>query len=172
MKKRYVTMIILFFIASVVLFVVADGYYANKASKLETEKQVSKSLKEDVSAREQEKLQNGVLIDKIDNDPNKLAKEAKGQAVKVVEVMKDNEDKADSDKKKIYKSKLKGLVTDNLLSSDDLTSVTVPDNYDIDVSTHRGDSIPILFSSKDRYLVIGYDAYSEKITSVTEYKNT
>ena len=49
--------------------------------------------------------------------------------------MKDNEDKADSDKKKIYKSKLKGLVTDNLLSSDDLTSVTVPDNYDIDVTS-------------------------------------
>lgn len=170
MKKRYVTLIILLFIASFAFFIVAIGYNNDRTSELKTAHKTNKILETQISASKQEKVQNSVLIDKINNDPNQLAKDAKKQALKFIEVIDKNEDKADTDKREIFKRDLKGFVSESLRSNSDLTSITVPKDYDVDVSTDRGDSIPVLVSSKDRYLVIDYDAYSERITSVTEYK--
>lgn len=170
MKKRNITFIIILLIASFAFFVIATSYNNDKTNKLSTAQETNKTLESNVSSSEQEKVQNSVLIDKIDNDPNQLAKDAKKEALKFIDVAEKNEGKADSDKQKIYERELNGFVSDNLRTSKDLTSISVPKDYDVDVSTHRGDSIPVLVSSKDRYLVIGYDSYSEQITSITEYK--
>lgn len=172
MKKRYVTMITLLLIGSVIFFVFGASYNSTQSHDLSKAKETNKALESSVSSSEQEKSQNSVLIYKIENDPNQLAKDAKKQALKFIDVVEKNEKKADSDKQKIFKKELNGFVSDNVISNIDLTSISIPKDYDVDVSTQRGDTIGVLVSSDDRYLEIDYDSYSEQIISITEYKKS
>lgn len=170
MKKRYITLIILLVIASFVFLLVSTSFEKGRESDLKTSKETNKVLESQISSSEQEKVQNTVLIDKINNDPNQLAKDAKKQATNFLEVIEKNDGKADSDKQKIYKRELKGIASESLRSNKDLTSISLPKDYDVDVSTQRGDNIGVLISSDDRYLEIDYDSYAEQITNITEYK--
>ena len=172
MQMKIVLSTIGIFIVSLIFFIVSIGYYNDKTSKMTEAHEQNKILKSQVSSSEKDKQQNSVLINKIKNDPNKLAKDAKHQATKLIDVLKKTENYSDGDKKKVFKSELKNFTSDSVRSSDELTSITVPKDYDVDVSTQRGYSIPILVSSKDRYLVIEYDSYSEQIISVKEYKKS
>ena len=172
MKTKFVLSTIAIFLVSIIFFIVSVGYNNERTSKLTEAHEQNKVLKSQVSTSEQDKDQNSVLINKIENDPNKLAKDAKSQATKLIDVLKKTENYSDDDKSKVYKRELKNFTSESVRSSDGLTSITVPKDYDVDVSTQRGDSIPILVSSKDRYLVIEYDSYSEQIISVKEYKKS
>ena len=165
-------MITLLLISSVIFFVFGASYNSTQSHHLSKAKETNKALESSVSSREEEKSQNSVLIDKIENDPNQLAKDAKKQALKLIDIVDENENKADSDKQKIYKRELNGFTSDSVISSKDLTSISVPKDYDVDVSTQRGDTIGVLVSSDDRYLEIDYDSYSEQIINITEYKKS
>lgn len=172
MKKWYVIICLAILIASTTFLIVAIGYSNSQSSKLLSEKTTNKTLTTNINESEQEKNQNSILVNKIDSDPNQLAKDAKKQTAKFVDVIKKSEGEADSDKVKTYNVELKGITSTNLRTNRDLTSIKVPEDYAVDVSTQRGDSIPVLYSSKDRYLVVEYDAYSELVTSVKEYNKT
>lgn len=170
MKKKNIVAILICFIASLLFLFMTVSFSNAQSKKLEDEKTKNDDLSSHMEAGKQEKAQNSVLIDKIDNDPNQIAKDAKGKAEKFIDVLKENDGKADRDKSEAYKSQLKDVVSDDLRNSNDLSSISVPKDYDIDISTQRGESVPVLVSSKDRYLVIGYDAYADEISIVKEYK--
>lgn len=170
MRKRYVIIISVFFVASLIFLIATVGYNNAQSKKLDDIKTSNQALKSRLETGKQEKLQNGVLIDKIDNDPNQLAKDAKTNAEKLVDVIKDNQGKADKDKMNAYKSELKSFVSEDIRNSNVLASITIDKDYDVDVSTQRGESIPVLISSKDKYIVIEYNAYADEISSVKEYK--
>ncbi len=170
MKKRYVIIISVFFAASLIFLIGAIGYNNAQSKKLDESKTSNQALNSRLETGKQEKLQNGVLIDKINNDPNRLAKDAKSNAEKLVDVIKEQQGKADKDKMNAYKSELKGFVSENVSNSEILTSISIDKDYDVDVSTQRGESIPVLISSKDKYIVIEYNAYADEISGVKEYK--
>lgn len=170
MKKRYIIIIILCFVASLAFLIITMGYNNAQSKKADDFKTTNKELESRIASSKQSKLQNSVLINKIDKDPNQLAKDAKKQAKQFVDVINKNKGKADKDKHQAYKSELKSIASEDIRNSDDLTSIAIPKDYDMDVSTQRGDSVPVLISSNDRYIVIGYDAYAEEITSIKEYK--
>ncbi|MCG7340149.1 hypothetical protein MHZ36_12705 [Staphylococcus sp. ACRSN] len=170
MKKRYVIIISVFFAASLIFLIGAIGYNNAQSKKLDESKTSNQALNSRLETGKQEKLQNGVLIDKINNDPNRLAKDAKSNAEKLVDVIKEQQGKADKDKMNAYKSELKGFVSENVRNSEILTSISIDKDYDVDVSTQRGESIPVLISSKDKYIVIEYNAYADEISGVKEYK--
>ncbi|MEB8122958.1 hypothetical protein ACF0HT_13500 (plasmid) [Staphylococcus xylosus] len=172
MKKRTIAIIVMCLIVSMVLFLVSSGYKESKDRKLEDLKYSSDILKNRISANKEENNNNAILIDKIEHDPNILASDAKKEAVKFVDVIKESKGKSDSDKSNDFKKKLKGISTEYVYNSKVLSSIVLPKKYDIDVSTERGGSIEVLISSDDRYLILQYDSYSELIDSVKEYKKT
>lgn len=170
MKKRYIIIIILCFVASLAFLIITVGYNNAQSKKADELKSSNKALQSRIETSKQSKLQNSVLINKIDKDPNQLAKDAKKQAEQFVDVVNKNKGKADKDKQAAYKTQLEPIMSEDVRNSSDLTSIDIPKDYDMDVSTQRGDSVPVLISSNDRYIVVGYDAYAEEITSVKEYK--
>lgn len=170
MKKIHIILIFSVFIASVLFFVVALSYSHKQSSKLEELVSTNDALTSHVEAGKQEKVQNSVLIDKIDNDPNQIAKDAKKKAETFIDVVKKNNNKADKDKSQAYKSELKDCASENLRNSSDLLSINIPKDYDIDISTQRGETVPVLLSSDTKYIVLGYDAYADEIAYVKEYK--
>lgn len=172
MKKRTIIIILILLIISLILFFISSGYKDSKDRKLEDLKYNSKVLKNNISVSKQKNTDNAILIDKIKNDPNKLASDAKKQALKFINALKKTEGESDSDKSKDFKKLLKGVSTEYVYSSKDLSSVVIPNNYEVDVSTERGSSIDVLISSNDRYLILQYDSYSELIEGVKEYKKT
>lgn len=172
MKKRTIVIIVICLIVSMVLFLVSSGYKESKDRKLEDLKYSSDILKNNISANKEESNNNAILIDKIEHDPNILASDARKEAVKFVDVIKQSKGKSDSDKSNDFKKKLKGISTEYVYSSNDLSSIVIPEKYNVDVSTERGGSIEVLISSDDRYLILQYDSYSELIDKVKEYKKT
>lgn len=172
MKKRSIVIIVICLIVSMVLFLVSSGYKESKDRKLEDLKYSSDILKNNISANKEESNNNAILIDKIEHDPNILASDARKEAVKFVDVIKQSKGKSDSDKSNDFKKKLKGISTEYVYSSNDLSSIVIPEKYNVDVSTERGGSIEVLISSDDRYLILQYDSYSELIDKVKEYKKT
>lgn len=172
MKKRTIIIIILLLIVSLTLFFISIGYKESKDRKLEDLKYTSENLKNNISESNDENNSNAILIDKIKHDPNKLASDAKKKALEFVDVIKKSEGESDSDKSEDFKQRLKGISTEYIYTSKDLSSIVIPDNYKVDVSTERGNSINVLISSDDRYLIIQYDSYSDLIDGVKEYKAT
>lgn len=172
MKKRTITIIGLCFAASIILFLVTNGYKESKERKVEDLKYSNAILKNNISSSQEENNDNAILIDKIERDPNILASEARKKALSFVDVLKKSSGKSDSDKSNDYDKKLKGIATDSVINSNNLSSVVIPEKFDVDVSTERGGSIEVLISSDDRYLIIQYDSYSELIDGVKEYKKT
>lgn len=172
MKKRTIAIIVICLIVSMALFLVSSGYKDAKDRKLEDLKYSSDILKNSISSNKEENNNNAILIDKIERDPNILARDAKKEAEKFVNVIKQSKGKSDSDKSSDFKQKLKGISTEYVYSSGVLSSIVIPEKYDVDVSTERGGSIEVLISSNDRYLILQYDSYSELIDGVKEYKKT
>lgn len=170
MKKIHIILIFIVFIASMLFFIAALSYSHKQSTKIEELVSTNDALKSHVEAGKQEKVQNSVLINKIDNDPNQIAKDAKKKAETFIDVLKKNNNKADKDKSKAYKSELKDCASDNLRNSSDLSSIKIPEDYDIDISTQRGETVPVLLSSDNQYIVLGYDAYADEIAYVKEYK--
>lgn len=172
MKKTTIAIIVICLIVSMVLFLATSGYKESKDRELEDLKYSNDTLKSNISESKEKNNNNAILIDKIEHDPNKLASDAKKKAEKFVEVIKQSKGKSDSDKSNDFKKNLKGISTEYVYSSKDLSSVVIPEKYEVDVSTERGGTIEVLISSNDRYLILQYDSYSELIDSVKEYKKT
>lgn len=172
MKKRTIAIIVLCLIVAMVLFLVSNGYKESNERKLEDSKYSSDVLKNNISESEEESNNNAILIEKIDHDPNILASDAKKAAMEFVKTIEQSKGKSDSDKNHDLKKNLKGISTEYVYSSEDLSSIVIPENYDVDVSTERGGSIEVLISSDNRYLILQYDSYSELIDEVKEYKKT
>lgn len=172
MKKRHILGIILAFILSIVCFFIAFTYQNQKETEMDKSKQVYAETKDSIANLDRQNQQNSVLIDKINNDPSQIAKEAIDASKKFVKVIEDNDKKSNSDKQEIYQSELNDFVSDDVIENDGLTSISIPDDYDIDVATYRGDQVPVLVSGKDNYIVINYNSYNEEIMNITEYKKS
>lgn len=169
MKKIYVWIISIIFAISVIFLILALSFNSQKTTDLNEAKAMHESTKKNISNMEAQSQQGSVLIDKIKSDPNQLVKEAKATTTKVIKVMKDNDKKSDSDKSDVYKNELKNIVNSELLESPELTSISLPKDYDIEVATYRGESIPVLVGNKDHYIIMNYDTFSESITNIQEY---
>ena len=159
-------------IISLMFFVYSLSFKDQKVQSLQDKKTAYGSTKNDIEALQKENNDTSRLVDKIDHDPDVLAKDAASKTQDFIKIIEENEGKSDEDKAKIYDRKLNNLVSDNLLDNIDFTSISVPKDYDIDVSTSRSDTLPVLVSNKDRYLVVTYDTLNDQIISIEEYKKS
>lgn len=170
MKKLTIFIIGIAFIISVVFIIFAISFNSQKQTELDEAKTAQKSSKINISGLEAQSQQNSVLLNKIKSDPSILVDEAKEKTQNFIEIVNANENKADSDKAKIYKDKLSNVVNEDLLKNENLTSINIPKDYSIDIATNRGEAIPVLISNEDKYLIITYDTFNQEIQSVREYK--
>lgn len=172
MKKRFIISILLTFIISIVCFFFAFTYQNQKETEFDRGKDVQAETKESIANLENQKQQNSVLIDKIENDPSKIAKEAIDVSKRFISVIDDNDKKSNEDKQRIFQEDLDDFVSDEVIENEDLTSLSIPDDYNIDVATYRGDQVPVLISGNGKYIVINYNSYNEEIMNITEYKKS
>ena len=172
MKKITIFIITTIFFISVIFLIYTLSINGQKETELEEAKSVEKQTKTNISNLTAQTQQNSVLLNKIESDPNQLVKEAKKTVNEFVKVIENNDGKADTDKSRKYKKELKNIVDSDLIESSNLTSITIPENHEIEVATYRGESIPVLIGNKDNYVIVNYDTFSESITSIREYKST
>ncbi|MBM6202836.1 hypothetical protein H6K86_11810 [Staphylococcus epidermidis] len=172
MNKKVMIICLILTIISLMFFVYSLSFKDQKVQSLQDKKTAYGSTKNDIEALQKENNDTSRLVDKIDHDPDVLAKDAASKTQDFIKIIEENESKSDEDKAKIYDRKLSDLVSDNLLDNIDLTSISVPKDYDIDVSTSRSDTLPVLVSNKDRYLVVTYDTLNDQIVSIEEYKKS
>lgn len=172
MNKKVMIICLILTIISLMFFVYSLSFKDQKVQSLQDKKTAYGSTKNDIEALQKENNDTSRLVDKIDHDPDVLAKDAASKTQDFIKIIEENEGKSDEDKAKIYDRKLSDLVSDNLLDNIDLTSISVPKDYDIDVSTSRSDTLPVLVSNKDRYLVVTYDTLNDQIVSIEEYKKS
>lgn len=172
MNKKVMIICLILTIISLMFFVYSLSFKDQKVQSLQDKKTAYGSTKNDIEALQKENNDTSRLVDKIDHDPDVLAKDAASKTQDFIKIIEENEGKSDEDKAKIYDRKLNNLVSDNLLDNIDFTSISVPKDYDIDVSTSRSDTLPVLLSNKDRYLVVTYDTLNDQIISIEEYKKS
>lgn len=172
MNKKVMIICLILTIISLMFFVYSLSFKDQKVQSLQDKKTAYGSTKNDIEALQKENNDTSRLVDKIDHDPDVLAKDAASKTQDFIKIIEENEGKSDEDKAKIYDRKLNNLVSDNLLDNIDFTSISVPKDYDIDVSTSRSDTLPVLVSNKDRYLVVTYDTLNDQIISIEEYKKS
>lgn len=172
MNKKVMIICLILTIISLMFFVYSLSFKDQKVQSLQDKKTAYGSTKNDIEALQKENNDTSRLVDKIDHDPDVLAKDAASKTQDFIKIIEENEGKSDEDKAKIYDRKLSDLVSDNLLDNIDVTSISVPKDYDIDVSTSRSDTLPVLVSNKDRYLVVTYDTLNDQIVSIEEYKKS
>lgn len=172
MNKKVMIICLILTIISLMFFVYSLSFKDQKVQSLQDKKTAYGSTKNDIEALQKENNDTSRLVDKIDHDPDVLAKDAASKTQDFIKIIEENEGKSDEDKAKIYDRKLNNLVSDNLLDNIDFTSISVPKDYDIDVSTSRSDTLPVLVSNKDRYLVVTYDTLNDQIVSIEEYKKS
>lgn len=172
MNKKVMIICLILTIISLMFFVYSLSFKDQKVQSLQDKKTAYGSTKNDIEALQKENNDTSRLVDKIDHDPDVLAKDAASKTQDFIKIIEENEGKSDEDKEKIYDRKLSDLVSDNLLDNIDVTSISVPKDYDIDVSTSRSDTLPVLVSNKDRYLVVTYDTLNDQIVSIEEYKKS
>lgn len=171
MKNKLFKVICFFTVVSCVFLIISISHYQSVKTTAQESAESYKASKVNLSNIQKSESNNRILINRVKNDPSKLGKEAKATTIKVIDIMKSEEEKADIDKEKIYKDKLSSCVDEKVLNNPDLTSLEIPKNYKISTSTSRGHNIPVLIiGESSRYIKLNYDTSNRKIESITEYK--
>lgn len=174
MAKKWFYMSLVVFIIMVVVLIVTTSTLNRHIQSANDEKLTYEQNKNTIKTLDKEHSENRAYIAEVENNPNNVAKEAKADVDKFIEVLKDVENKTDDEKQNIYQTELKNIATKEIISNTDLTNINIPDDYETYISTSRGKSIQVLVKDKaknpNRYTSVNYNPSTNKVENVIEYK--
>lgn len=171
MKNTLFKLLCIFTVVSCLILIISISHYQSVKTTAEESVESQKSNKVDLKNIKQSEENNRTLINRVEKDPSKLGEEAKKTSEKVIDVLKSDKTKLYTDKESVYKNKLSNYVNKKVLNNPDLTSLEIPKNYKISISTSRGHNIPVLIiGESNRYIKMNYNTSDKKIESITEYR--
>ncbi|MCD8845165.1 hypothetical protein [Staphylococcus gallinarum] len=174
MAKKWFYISLVVFIIMVVVLIVTTNILKRETESAEDEKLTYEQNKNTIKSLNKEHSEKRAYIAEVENNPNEVAKQAKSDVDKFVEILKDNENKTDDEKQNVYKSELKNIATKDIINNDDLTNLNIPDDYETYISTSRGESIQVLVKDKakqpNRYISVNYNPSTNKVENIIEYK--
>lgn len=175
MKKKLFYSSLIVLVLSILLCFGSFGFKNNKTNDANNEKLAYKQNTEAIKTLKEQDGANTTLLNKVENNPGKIAKKARTRVDTFLDRIKSVQNKSDEKKAKIYKSNLKDLATKDLRNNPDLKNVMIPKKYQTYVSTSRAHSTQILVKEKakidkQKYFTITYSNDTNKVEEITEYQ--
>ncbi|PTJ36436.1 hypothetical protein [Staphylococcus simulans] len=175
MLKKFITIIIIVFLLSLIFALFSSSYKHNKTSSLDIEKKNYINNKDSIKALNQEEIDNRGYLNEVQKNPDEVANKAKSDVSQFIEYIKEAQEKKDTQKLAFFKSRLANLATDQLIQSNELRAIKIPKKHETYVGTSRGHYIDFLVKNTDKekntkYLKVEYNNKTHLVESITEYE--
>lgn len=177
MLKKFMTIIIVVFLLSLIFALFSNSYKNNKATSLDIEKKNYTNNKVAIKTLNKEKADSRGYLNEVQKNPDEVATKAQKDVSQFVEYIKEEQGKNDTQKAAFFKSRLSNIATDQLIQNEALTTIKIPKKHEIYVGTSRGHYIEFLVKNTDKqkdkdikYLKVDYNNKTHLVESITEYE--
>lgn len=160
----------------ILVYVFIGSYETNQENKYDTEKDRYTSTKDGISGLKHDKEVNNAIINKVEDDPSEISKDAIQTADHFVKNVKKSNVGTDDERFDNYEKYLKPYTTSDIINNDKLLKVRIPDNYKLYPGTEKGRIVKVLLaenaknlSSTSHYTEISVDTIDHEVTGYKEY---
>lgn len=174
MSKKLLVFIIFCFIISIALTFTSISYKNNKVDVLNAAKSNNENNHIAIKTLNQEQIDKRGLLNKIEENPDDIAEDAKSKVDKFISKLKEANALKDDKQDAYYKQHFKNYTTDEVMNSEEVKEMTIPDKYDVYINTSRGHYIQFLVKDKNKkkpkkYIVINYNNSTDNVEGIIEY---